>query len=216
MPCCCSLKIPQVVGILHSHTLRTYNLKARVGPTQRVKGQKAVNLLFTQEHWQTRKETFWRSNNSFPGVLLEKCNCHPSSDFNVPVQAQNTNSAKRSPQLCCSCAFSWRCFMSFKKSTVNVVVADVKWNLESKLRHQNLITIHNNESLALTFSPAMFLAMENVEVYLSVSFCSDVSFTVLKTKKLIFKLHYSWYQNSVLLFYYNWGLYQSLPRSISP
>lgn len=72
--------------------------------------------------------------------------------------------------------------MSFKNNTVNVVVSYVKQNLESNLRHQNLITIHNNKPLALSFSPAMFLAMENVEVYLSVSFCSDVSFTVLKRK----------------------------------
>lgn len=74
---------------------------------------------------------------------------------------------------------------ALKKNTVNVVVSDVKWNLESNLRHQNLITIHNNEPLALSFSPAMFLAMENFGVYLSVSFCSDVSFTVLKKKKNI-------------------------------
>lgn len=61
------------------------------------------------------------------------------------------------------------------------------WNLIWDIK--NLITVHNNESLALSFSPAMFLAMENAEVYLSVSFCSDASFTVPK-KKVIFKLRY--------------------------
>lgn len=171
------------------HFLHKYNLKVRVGLTQRVREQKAVNLLFIQNKpGETRKETLSLSNNSFPGVLTEKCNCHPPLDFNVPVLEQNTNSAKSSSQLSGSCAFSCWCFVSFKKNTVNDVVSDAKWNLESNLRYQHIIIIHNNEYLALLRSPSMFLAMENNEVYLAVLFCSDVSFTVLKNKNILVAL----------------------------
>lgn len=73
VPWCCSLKTQQVVDIYHSHPLHKYKLKVRFGSTQTVKRQKAVNLLFIQEHYQTRKKTLRLSNNPVPGVLLEKC-----------------------------------------------------------------------------------------------------------------------------------------------
>lgn len=50
VPWCCSLKTQQVVDIYHSHPLHKYKLKVRFGSTQTVKRQKAVNLLFIQEH----------------------------------------------------------------------------------------------------------------------------------------------------------------------
>lgn len=77
------------------------------------------------------------------------------------------------------------------------MASDVKWNLVSNLRHQNIISICNNESSALSFSPAICFAMENAEAYLSVPLCSKVSFTALKKKKNE-NLHCRWYQNSVL------------------
>lgn len=50
VPWCCSLKTQQVVDIYHSYPLHKYKLEVQFGSTQRVKRQKAVNLLFIQEH----------------------------------------------------------------------------------------------------------------------------------------------------------------------
>lgn len=66
-----------------------------------------------------------------------------------------------------SVADALQCLKKKKKNTASVVVSVVKWNLVSNSRHQNIITICNTESLALSFSTAIF-AVENVEVYLSV------------------------------------------------
>lgn len=63
------------------------------------------------------------------------------------------------------------------------MASNVKWNLVSNLRHPNIISICNNESSALSFSPAICFAMENVEVYYQIHFAVMYHLLLLRRKK---------------------------------